>query len=108
MTKLKNEVTSLESKKTSRRKFFKAAAATGAVAAASLAMPNISVAQSAVTLKMQSAWGPADADPFFTMNKQYDQKDIQQKVQIVFTVFLEFIECSHRHTHIQCDDVYIL
>ena len=74
MTKLKNEVTSLESKKTSRRKFFKAAAATGAVAAASLAMPNISVAQSAVTLKMQSAWGPADADPFFTMNKQYAQK----------------------------------
>ncbi len=74
MTKLKKEVTSLESKKTSRRKFFKAAAATGAVAAASLAMPNISVAQSAVTLKMQSAWGPADADPFFTMNKQYAQK----------------------------------
>ncbi len=37
-------------------------------------MPNISVAQSAVTLKMQSAWGPADADPFFTMNKQYAQK----------------------------------
>ena len=74
MTKLKNEVTSLESKKTSRRKFFKAAAATGAVAATALAMPNISVAQSAVTLKMQSAWGPADADPFFTMNKQYAQK----------------------------------
>jgi len=43
MTKLKDKVTSLESKKTSRRKFFKAAAATGAVAAASLAMPNISV-----------------------------------------------------------------
>ncbi len=37
MTKLKNEVTSLESKKTSRRKFFKAAAATGAVAATALA-----------------------------------------------------------------------
>ncbi len=34
MTKLKDEVPSLESKKTSRRKFFKAAAATGAVAAA--------------------------------------------------------------------------
>jgi len=32
MTKLKNEVTSLESKKTSRRKFFKAAAATGLIA----------------------------------------------------------------------------
>ena len=45
MTKLKDEVTPLESKKTSRHKFFKAAAATGAVAAASLAMPNISVAQ---------------------------------------------------------------
>ena len=51
MTKIKDEVTSLESKKTSRRKFFKAAAATGAVAAASLAMPNISVAQGTVTLK---------------------------------------------------------
>ena len=63
MTKIKDEVTSLESKKTSRRKFFKAAAATGAVAAASLAMPNISVAQGTVTLKMQTAWGPADADP---------------------------------------------
>ncbi len=74
MTKLKDKVTSLESKKTSRRKFFKAAAATGAVAAASLAMPNISVAQSAVTLKMQSAWGPSDADPFFEMNKQYARK----------------------------------
>jgi TRAP-type mannitol/chloroaromatic compound transport system substrate-binding protein len=71
MTKLKNEVTSLESKKTSRRKFFKAAAATGAVAAASLAMPNISVAQGTVTLKMQTAWGPADADPFFEMAKDY-------------------------------------
>ncbi|MEY3751654.1 MAG: hypothetical protein RLZZ354_195, partial [Pseudomonadota bacterium] len=57
MTKIKDEVTSLESKKTSRRKFFKAAAATGAVAAASLAMPNILVAQGTVTLKMQTAWG---------------------------------------------------
>jgi TRAP-type mannitol/chloroaromatic compound transport system substrate-binding protein len=74
MTKTNDKVTSLESKKTSRRKFFKAAAATGAVAAASLAMPNISVAQSAVTLKMQSVWGPSEADPFFTMNKQYAQK----------------------------------
>ena len=74
MTKLKDKVTSLESKKTSRRKFFKAAAATGAVAAASLAMPNISVAQSTVTLKMQSAWGPSEADPFFEMNKQYVRK----------------------------------
>jgi TRAP-type mannitol/chloroaromatic compound transport system substrate-binding protein len=74
MTKLKNEVTSLESKKTSRRKFFKAAAATGAVAATALAMPNISVAQSAVTLKMQSAWGPSDKDAFFIMNRDYAKK----------------------------------
>jgi TRAP-type mannitol/chloroaromatic compound transport system substrate-binding protein len=74
MTKVKDEVTSLESKKTSRRKFFKAAAATGAVAAASLAMPNISTAQGTVVLKMQSAWGPSDADPFFEMNKDYAKK----------------------------------
>ena len=39
----------------SRRKFFKAAAATGAVAAASLAMPSI--AKAATTLKVQAAWG---------------------------------------------------
>ncbi|MDC0248160.1 TRAP transporter substrate-binding protein [Pelagibacteraceae bacterium] len=39
----------------SRRKFFKAAAATGAVTAATLAMPNI--ASAATTLKVQAAWG---------------------------------------------------
>ena len=39
----------------SRRKFFKAAAATGAVAAATLAMPSIATA--ATTLKVQAAWG---------------------------------------------------
>ena len=39
----------------SRRKFFKAAAATGAAAAATLAMPNI--ASAATTLKVQAAWG---------------------------------------------------
>jgi len=39
----------------SRRKFFNAAAATGAVAAATLAMPSI--AQAATTLKVQAAWG---------------------------------------------------
>ena len=39
----------------SRRKFFKAAAATGAVAAATLAMPSI--AKAAETLKVQAAWG---------------------------------------------------
>ena len=37
----------------SRRKFFKAAAATGAVAAATLAMPSI--AKAATTLKVQAA-----------------------------------------------------
>ncbi len=65
MTKLKDEVTSLESKKTSRRKFFKAAAATGAVAAASLAMPNISVAQGTVTLKNAISLGPCRCRPIF-------------------------------------------
>jgi len=39
----------------SRRKFFKAAAAAGAVAAATLAMPSI--AKAATTLKVQAAWG---------------------------------------------------
>ena len=38
----------------SRRKFFKAAAATGAVAAASIAMPNVAFG-AAKTLKMQAA-----------------------------------------------------
>ena len=39
----------------SRRKFFKTAAATGAAAAATLAMPSI--AKAATTLKVQAAWG---------------------------------------------------
>ena len=39
----------------SRRKFFKVAAATGAVTAATLAMPSI--ASAATTLKVQAAWG---------------------------------------------------
>ena len=42
-------------KTSSRRKFFKTAAATGAVAAATLAMPSI--AKAATTLKVQAAWG---------------------------------------------------
>jgi len=45
----------LKTKTPSRRKFFKAAAATGAVAAATLAMPSI--AKAATTLKVQAAWG---------------------------------------------------
>jgi len=39
----------------SRRKFFKAAAATGAAAAATVAMPNIALG-APITLKMQAAW----------------------------------------------------
>ena len=39
----------------SRRKFFKAAAATGAAAATAVAMPSIANA-APVTLKMQAAW----------------------------------------------------
>ena len=45
----------LRGKTPSRRKFFKAAAATGAVTAATLAMPSI--AKAATTLKVQAAWG---------------------------------------------------
>ena len=61
MTIIKGELMSKKDKtlkgiKTpSRRKFFKAAAATGAVAAATLAMPSI--AKAATTLKVQAAWG---------------------------------------------------
>ena len=45
----------LRRKTPSRRKFFKAAAATGAVTVATLAMPTI--ARAATTLKVQAAWG---------------------------------------------------
>jgi len=51
----KKEKTLKGIKTPSRRKFFKAAAATGAVAAATLAMPSI--AKAATTLKVQAAWG---------------------------------------------------
>ena len=51
----KKEKTLKGIKTPSRRKFFKAAAATGAVAAATLAMPTI--AKAATTLKVQAAWG---------------------------------------------------
>ena len=53
---MSKKVKTLKGVKTpSRRKFFKAAAATGAAAAATLAMPNI--ASAATTLKVQAAWG---------------------------------------------------
>ena len=50
------EKKSLKGKTPSRRKFFKAAAATGAAAAATLAMPNVATS-APVTLKFQAAWG---------------------------------------------------
>ena len=53
----------------SRRKFFKAAAATGAAAAATVAMPNIALG-APMTLKMQAAW-PSGANIFFEMAKDY-------------------------------------
>ena len=53
---------SLKIKTSSRRKFFKTAAKAGAVAAATVAMPNIAHA-APVTLKMQAAW-PSGANIF--------------------------------------------
>ncbi len=53
---MSKKVKTLKGVKTpSRRKFFKAAAVTGAAAVATLAMPNI--ASAATTLKVQAAWG---------------------------------------------------
>ena len=54
----------------SRRKFFKAAAVTGAAAATAVAMPNIATADGHVTLKMQAAW-PSGANIFFEMAGDY-------------------------------------
>ena len=53
----------------SRRKFFKAAAITGAAAAATVAMPNIAFG-APKTLKMQAAW-PSGANIFFEMAGDY-------------------------------------
>ena len=53
----------------SRRKFFKAAAVTGAAAATAVAMPSIANA-APVTLKMQAAW-PSGANIFFEMAGDY-------------------------------------
>ena len=61
---------SLKATKTpSRRKFFKAAAVTGAAAATAVAMPSIANA-APVTLKMQAAW-PSGANIFFEMAGDY-------------------------------------
>ena len=60
---------SLKASTPSRRKFFKAAAATGAAAATAVAMPSIANA-APVTLKMQAAW-PSGANIFFEMAGDY-------------------------------------
>ena len=69
---LKKNKTSRGIKVPSRRKFFKAAAATGAAAAATMAMPNIAMG-APVTLKMQAAW-PAGKNIFFEMAKDYEKR----------------------------------
>ena len=61
----KKEKTLKRVKTPSRRKFFKAAAATGAAAAATIAMPNVAFG-APKTLKMQAAW-PSGANIFFEM-----------------------------------------
>ena len=63
------EKKSLKASTPSRRKFFKAAAVTGAAAATAVAMPNIAHA-APVTLKMQAAW-PSGANIFFEMAGDY-------------------------------------
>ena len=52
----------------SRRKFLKTGAVAAGAGAATLAMPNVSRAQT-TTLKMQSSWGATS--PFQDMAKQY-------------------------------------
>jgi TRAP-type mannitol/chloroaromatic compound transport system substrate-binding protein len=60
---------SLKASTPSRRKFFKAAAVTGAAAATAVAMPSIANA-APITLKMQAAW-PSGANIFFEMAGDY-------------------------------------
>jgi len=60
---------SLKATTPSRRKFFKAAAVTGAAAATAVAMPSIANA-APVTLKMQAAW-PSGANIFYEMAGDY-------------------------------------
>ena len=60
---------SLKVKTSSRRKFFKTAAKTGALAAAAVAMPYVQ-ANAATTLQMQAAW-PSGANIFFERAGDY-------------------------------------
>ncbi|MFQ5766315.1 MAG: twin-arginine translocation signal domain-containing protein, partial [Rhodospirillales bacterium] len=57
--------------KVSRRKFLKTGAVAAGAGAATLAMPNVSRAQT-TTLKMQSSWGATS--PFQDMAKQYVER----------------------------------
>ena len=80
---------SLKIKTSSRRKFFKTAAKAGAVAAATVAMPNIARSDGHVTLKMQAAW-PSGANIFFEMASDYakmvsDMSDGQLKICLLYT-----------------------
>ena len=64
------EKKSLKGKIPSRRKFFKAAAATGTAVTAAVAMPNLALGGGHTTLKMQAAW-PSGANIFFEMAGDY-------------------------------------
>ena len=66
---IKNKKSLKGAKTPSRRKFFKAAAATGAAAATAVAMPNVAFG-APLTLKMQAAW-PSGANIFFEMAGDY-------------------------------------
>ena len=57
--------------KVTRRKFIKGGAVAAGAGAATLAMPNVSRAQTK-TLKMQSSWG--STSPFQDMAKQYIER----------------------------------
>ena len=85
---------SLKVKTSSRRKFFKTAAKAGAVAAATVAMPNIAHA-APVTLKMQAAW-PSGANIFFEMAGDYAKMvaTFSQEVVINGAIFLEVLTLS--------------
>ncbi|HLT78271.1 MAG TPA: TRAP transporter substrate-binding protein [Ferrovibrio sp.] len=69
---MKTNITKTEGAvKQSRRKFLKAGGLAAAAAAGTVAMPNVSRAQT-VTLKLQSSW--VAADPFSDMAQQYVQR----------------------------------
>ena len=83
---IKNKKSLKGSKTPSRRKFFKAAAATGAAATAAVAMPNLALGAGHITLKMQAAW-PSGANIFFEMASDYakmvsDMSDGKLKIDV--------------------------